>query len=179
MECHTSAQPTHHSLVRHTRAAERRPNAKPNQTKPNGTEPIREGGVRWRHKNQRKNAATVRRGGRPSCPPTNHNRRNKPNRCIFYLVEIVVVERALGLAARAGHHGDGVDRVVPVGSLAREHHAVRAVEDGVGHVRALRAGGSVSEKRRERCSSIAVTRYSISSEIWGGEVNREQVLQQL
>lgn len=59
-----------------------------------------------------------------------------------HLVEVVVVQRGLRLAARARHHGHGVYGVVSVGRLAREHNAVGAVKHSVGDVGALRTGRS-------------------------------------
>mmetsp|Transcript_36539 Transcript_36539/g.61553 ORF Transcript_36539/g.61553 Transcript_36539/m.61553 type:complete len:259 (+) Transcript_36539:67-843(+) len=55
------------------------------------------------------------------------------------LAQRVVVDALLRLLADAGHHLHRVHRVGPGCGLPGEHHAVRAVQDGVGHVRRLRA----------------------------------------
>ena len=54
----------------------------------------------------------------------------------------VVVDVRLGLAADVSHDGDSLDGVGAGGGLAGEHDGVGAVEDGVGDVGGLRAGGA-------------------------------------
>ena len=53
-----------------------------------------------------------------------------------------VVDVCFSLLADVGHDGDGLDGVVARGGFAGEHDAVGAVEDGVGDVGGLRAGGA-------------------------------------
>ena len=48
----------------------------------------------------------------------------------------------LGFTGDGVHHGDRLDRVQSGGGLGRQHHGVRAVVDGVGHVRRLGARGA-------------------------------------
>mmetsp|Transcript_19112 Transcript_19112/g.38510 ORF Transcript_19112/g.38510 Transcript_19112/m.38510 type:complete len:374 (+) Transcript_19112:236-1357(+) len=58
------------------------------------------------------------------------------------LVEGIIVDRPLGLAARAGHDGNGSLGMLAVGGLAGKHDAVGTVQDGVGNVGALGTGGT-------------------------------------
>mmetsp|Transcript_69386 Transcript_69386/g.167831 ORF Transcript_69386/g.167831 Transcript_69386/m.167831 type:complete len:516 (+) Transcript_69386:274-1821(+) len=52
------------------------------------------------------------------------------------------VDSRLGLEAHARHHLHRLLGVLALGGLSREHHAVGAVEHGVGHVAHLGAGGA-------------------------------------
>jgi len=54
--------------------------------------------------------------------------------------QLAVVEHRFGLAADVGHGGHALQGVVTLGSLTRQHHAVGAVQDSVGHVGTLGAG---------------------------------------
>eukprot|EP00964_Phaeocystis_antarctica_P006359 scaffold3454_cov68-Phaeocystis_antarctica.AAC.1 len=61
---------------------------------------------------------------------------------------VAVGDGGLGLLADGAHHGDRLEGVVALGGLPREHHAVGAVEHGVGHVAHLGARGARVEGHR-------------------------------
>jgi len=49
----------------------------------------------------------------------------------------LVVDATLSLSASAAHDGDGVDRVVTVSRLTREHDGISAIKDGISNVGSL------------------------------------------
>eukprot|EP00967_Tisochrysis_lutea_P060099 scaffold76769_cov30-Tisochrysis_lutea.AAC.2 len=53
--------------------------------------------------------------------------------------ELLVEDCRLCLLADTSHHGDRFERVRAFGGLARKHHAVGAIDDGVGHIGRLGA----------------------------------------
>ena len=53
-----------------------------------------------------------------------------------------IPDAGLGFLGYLGHGLDTDDRVVSLGRLPRQHHAVRPVQDGVSHVTRLSSGGS-------------------------------------
>mmetsp|Transcript_28826 Transcript_28826/g.71871 ORF Transcript_28826/g.71871 Transcript_28826/m.71871 type:complete len:241 (-) Transcript_28826:2034-2756(-) len=60
----------------------------------------------------------------------------------------LVEERRFRFLAHVGHDGHRFFRVVALGRLARQHHAVRAIEYSVRHIARLRTSGSWVERHR-------------------------------
>mmetsp|Transcript_55601 Transcript_55601/g.97433 ORF Transcript_55601/g.97433 Transcript_55601/m.97433 type:complete len:365 (+) Transcript_55601:196-1290(+) len=54
----------------------------------------------------------------------------------------IVVDQGLGLDGGVAHHGHGLHRELTVGRLTRQHDHIGAVQDSVGDIGALSAGGA-------------------------------------